>query len=113
MESKSNFAVAVLVPAGTTIDTVDVQLAGPMRTLMPSVIDSYRLGGEFTGAWDPHYEPRTDPQNWRPCTPLLRHRRTPANPAPSAPTLHRTAAGQELSLLTRRTGHLIPATSSR
>lgn len=68
MESKETFAVAVLVPASTTIDTVDAQLAGPMRTLMPGVIDRYRLGGEFTGAWDPDYEPRTEPQNWRPCT---------------------------------------------
>ena len=68
MESKRNFAVAVLVPASTTVDTVDAQLTGPMRTLMPGVIDHYRLGGEFTGAWDPDYEPRTDPENWRPCT---------------------------------------------
>lgn len=68
MTPRTNFLAAVLVPANATTDTVGSYLAGAMRALMPGVVDRYRLGGEFTGAWDPGYEPRTDPVNWRPCT---------------------------------------------
>ncbi|GAA2617338.1 hypothetical protein [Paractinoplanes durhamensis] len=57
--------VAVLVPADTTVHTIDVHLATSMHLLTPN---RYRLGGAFTGAWDPDYDPRTDPANWRPCT---------------------------------------------
>lgn len=56
--------VAVLVPASATAATIDPHLATPMRLLRA---DRYRLGGEFTGAWDPGYHPRTDPANWRDC----------------------------------------------
>ncbi|RSM65110.1 hypothetical protein DMB66_17695 [Actinoplanes sp. ATCC 53533] len=56
--------VAVLVPAGATAATIDAHLAAPMR-LLPA--DRYRLGGEFTGAWDPGYNPCTDPANLRGC----------------------------------------------
>ncbi|GAA1622916.1 hypothetical protein [Actinoplanes couchii] len=68
MTSRSNFLVAVLVPATATTATINAHLAGPMRVFMPGVIDRYRLGGGYTGAWDPDYDPRTDPTNWRPCT---------------------------------------------
>jgi hypothetical protein len=60
--------VAVLVPATTTIDTIDAHLTAPMRVLTPGVFDHYRLGGRFTGAWDPGYDPSVDPANWRPCS---------------------------------------------
>ncbi|MEU8607755.1 hypothetical protein AB0C29_07125, partial [Actinoplanes sp. NPDC048791] len=56
--------VAVLVPASATILTIDEHLAAPLHFL-PA--DRYRLGGEFTGIWDPAYDPRTDPANWRSC----------------------------------------------
>jgi hypothetical protein len=56
--------VAVLVPAGATAATIDAYLSASMRSLP---VDRYRLGGEFTGAWDPDYDPRTDPANWRDC----------------------------------------------
>ena len=56
--------VAVLVPASATADTIGAHLAAPLHFL-PA--DSYRLGGEFTGAWDPDYDPRRDPANWRTC----------------------------------------------
>ena len=64
----TNLLVAVLVPAHAGIDTIGTDLASPMRFLMPAVCDRYRLGGEFTGAWDRDYDPHTDPANWRPCT---------------------------------------------
>ena len=35
---------------------------------MPWAVDRYRLGGEFTGAWDPANDPTADPANRRPCT---------------------------------------------
>ncbi|GLI00664.1 hypothetical protein [Phytohabitans aurantiacus] len=63
-----NFLAAVLVPSTATVDTIDTYLTGPMRILSPWPVDRYRLGGEFTGAWDPAYEPATDPANWRLCT---------------------------------------------
>ena len=56
--------VAVLVPASAAIDTIGAHLATPLHFL-PA--DRYRLGGEFTGAWDPGYDPRRDPANWRSC----------------------------------------------
>jgi hypothetical protein len=56
--------VAVLVPASATADTIGAHLAAPLHFL-PT--DSYRLGGEFTGACDPDYDPRRDPANWRTC----------------------------------------------
>jgi hypothetical protein len=56
--------VAVLVPASVTINTIGAHLAAPLHFL-PA--DSYRLGGEFTGAWNPDYDPRRDPANWRTC----------------------------------------------
>jgi hypothetical protein len=56
--------VAVLVPASANAATIAAHLSAPMR-LLPA--DRYRLGGEFTGAWDPDYDPRTDPANWRDC----------------------------------------------
>jgi hypothetical protein len=59
--------VAVLVPATATTATIGAHLTAPMRILTPGVFDDYRLGGRFTGAWDPAYDPRTDPANWRPC----------------------------------------------
>lgn len=68
MTTKAAFLVAVLVPASATTDTIDTHLADPMRYLMPGVVDRYRLGGRFTGAWNVGYDPRTDPANWRPCT---------------------------------------------
>ncbi|MEV8504509.1 hypothetical protein AB0368_06710 [Actinoplanes sp. NPDC051475] len=61
--------VAVLVPATATLDTIAAHLAAPLQTVVPSVIDRYRLGGRFTAAWDPDYQPRTEPANWRPCRP--------------------------------------------
>lgn len=63
-----NLLAAVLVPSTATVDTIDNYLSRPMRILMPWAVDRYRLGGEFTGAWDPAYDPATDPANWRPCT---------------------------------------------
>jgi hypothetical protein len=56
--------VAVLVPASATADTIGAHLAAPLHFL-PT--DSYRLGGEFTGTWDPDDDPRRDPANWRTC----------------------------------------------
>ncbi|GIM90122.1 hypothetical protein [Paractinoplanes toevensis] len=61
------FLIAALVPADTTVDTIDTHLAGPMQHLMPNIIDKYRLGGMFTGIWDPTYTPQIDPANWQPC----------------------------------------------
>jgi hypothetical protein len=60
--------VAVLVPADATADTIDAHLTAPMRILTPGVFDHYQLGGRFTGAWDPGFDPSTDPANWRRCT---------------------------------------------
>ncbi|WP_250008774.1 hypothetical protein [Actinoplanes sp. M2I2] len=56
--------LAVLVPASATLDTIDAHLAAPLHFLP---VDRYRLGGEFTGLWDPDYDPRRDPANWRRC----------------------------------------------
>ena len=56
--------VAVLVPASATTDTIGEHLAAPLHFL---TADQYRLGGEFTGAWDRDYDPRRDRTNWRDC----------------------------------------------
>lgn len=64
-----NYLLAVLVGPDATIDSVDAQLAAPMRHLLRSErVDSYRLGGAVTGAWDPSYTPESDPRNWRTCS---------------------------------------------
>lgn len=65
---RTHLLVAVLVPAHTTIATIDGHLAKSMRYLMPGVVDRYRLGGVYTGAWDPGYAPQRDSANWRVCT---------------------------------------------
>jgi hypothetical protein len=59
---------AVLVRATATVTTIDAHLAKPMRLAMSAHhIDSYRLGGQVTGAWDRDYDPVADPNNWHPC----------------------------------------------
>ncbi len=64
-----NYLLAVLVGPDATLDTVDTHLAAPMRRLLRAHrIDSYRLGGAVTGAWDPGYDPQADPANWRTCS---------------------------------------------
>ena len=48
-----NYLLAVLVGPDATLDTVDAHLAAPMRRLLRAHrVDSYRLGGAVTGAWD-------------------------------------------------------------
>ena len=60
--------LAVLVPATTTAEAPHHALATVLFPLiLDEVIDSYTLGGQVTGAWDPSYDPTTDPRNWRPC----------------------------------------------
>lgn len=60
--------LAVLVPATTTADSPYDALATVLFPLIPDgVLDSYTLGGQVTGAWDPTYDPTMDPRNWRPC----------------------------------------------
>jgi hypothetical protein len=60
--------LAVLVRRTATIDSIDVHLALPMRRLLRTgQIDGYRLGGGYTGAWDPGYDASLDPRNWRTC----------------------------------------------
>jgi hypothetical protein len=80
---RSTLLVAVLVPAHVTTATIDAHLVAPMRYLIPSVIDSYRLGGVYTGAWDPGYSPRHDPANWRPCSTCGGSGRHDALPCPT------------------------------
>jgi len=61
--------LAVLVGNNATVADIDMHLRGPMRRLVRAHrVDSYRLGGAVTGAWDPDYDPQTDPANWRTCT---------------------------------------------
>ena len=98
MTTADHFVVAVLVPASTTIDTIDVALTPPMRFLMPGVVDRYRLGGQFTGAWDPDYDPRLDPANWRPC---------PACTATSVPAGHRCTVCADAETDGRRTATVL------
>ncbi|MER7894287.1 hypothetical protein ABTX15_31220 [Micromonospora sp. NPDC094482] len=60
--------LAVLVRATATVTTIDAHLARPMRLLTRlHPIDGYRLGGQVTGAWNPDYDPATDPNNWHTC----------------------------------------------
>lgn len=60
--------LAVLVPATTTANSPHHALAGALFPLViHDVIDSYTLGGQVTGAWDPSYDPTMDSRNWRPC----------------------------------------------
>jgi hypothetical protein len=60
--------LAVLVRATATVTDIDLHLRKPMRALTSAGrVDSYRLGGQITGAWDPDYDPAADPANWRPC----------------------------------------------
>jgi hypothetical protein len=75
--------VAVLVPAHTTATTIDAHLAAPMRYLMPGIVDRYRLGGVYTGAWDPDYTPQNDPANWRPCSACAGSGQQAAHPCPT------------------------------
>jgi hypothetical protein len=64
-----NYLLAVLVGPDATVDTVDAHLAAPMRRLLrANRVDSYRLGGAVTGAWDPDYDPEADLRNWRTCS---------------------------------------------
>ena len=64
-----NYLLAVLGGPDATLDTVDTHLAAPMRRLLRGHrVDSYRLGGAVTGAWDPDYDPEADPRNWRTCS---------------------------------------------
>ncbi len=63
-----HYLLAVLVGEDAIVDTIDAHLQGPMRRLVRAHrVDDYRLGGGVTGAWDPDYQPETDPANWRPC----------------------------------------------
>jgi hypothetical protein len=63
-----HYLLAVLVGEDATVDTIDAHLHKPMRRLVRAHrVDDYRLGGGVTGAWDPDYQPETDPANWRPC----------------------------------------------
>jgi hypothetical protein len=63
-----HYLLAVLVGDNATVETIDVHLAKPMRRLVRAHrVDDYRLGGGVTGAWDPDYDPETDPANWRAC----------------------------------------------
>lgn len=61
--------IAALVGANATVSTIDLHLTKPMQPLLRTGrIDSYRLGGQLTGAWDRDYDPGTDPRNWRTCS---------------------------------------------
>jgi hypothetical protein len=63
-----HWLLAVLVRDTATVDDIDTHLRMPMRRLVREHrIDSYRLGGQVTGGWDPDYDPTMDPANWRPC----------------------------------------------
>ena len=57
------YLMAALVPANATINRIDEHLAVAIPHLPASW---YRLGGQFTGAWD-GYQPSNDPQNRRLC----------------------------------------------
>jgi len=62
------YLLAVLIRHTATIEGIDTHLGGPMRPMLRSgLITGYRLGGTRTGAWDPDYDPTSDPRNWRPC----------------------------------------------
>jgi hypothetical protein len=60
--------LAVLVPADATVETIDVHLDRILEPRLGTLdIDDYRLGGGFTGAWDPGYDPTRDPANHETC----------------------------------------------
>jgi hypothetical protein len=60
--------LAVLVPAAATVETIDVHLDRILEPRLGTLdIDDYRLGGGFTGAWDPGYDPTRDPANHETC----------------------------------------------
>lgn len=70
--------LAVLVPATATVDTVDADLDRIIEPQLETLgIDDYRLGGGFTGARDPDYDPTRDPANHEPLPAVPRHAARP------------------------------------